>query len=30
VRDTLDAYAALGVSVEALLPDAVLKWYRHL
>jgi hypothetical protein len=30
VRDTLDAYAALGIPIEPLLPDDVLRWYRRL
>jgi hypothetical protein len=28
VRDTLDAYGALGIEVEPLLPADVWKWYR--
>lgn len=28
VRDALDAYATLGIDLEPLLPDAVLRWHR--
>ena len=28
VRDTLDAYAALGIDLEPLLPEEVWRWYR--
>ena len=30
VRDTLDAYVALGIAIEPLLPDDVLQWYRSV
>lgn len=30
VRDTLDAYAALGIALEPLLPQPVWHWYRAL
>ena len=30
VRDTLDAYVALGIPIEPLLPDPILEWYHHL
>lgn len=29
LRDALDAYRALDVDIAALLPDAVLDWYRR-
>lgn len=29
VRDSLDACAALDIDLEARLPPAVLRWYRH-
>jgi hypothetical protein len=28
VRDTLDAYGALGIELEPLLPGEVWRWYR--
>lgn len=28
VRDTLDAYGALGIELEPLLPEEVWRWYR--
>lgn len=30
VRDTLDAYGALGVELEPLLPGEVWRWYRGI
>ncbi len=27
LRDVLDAYAALGMDLQALVPEAVLSWY---